>query len=34
MNKYFSGGVLEKFYQNLLSEAHNNGVFSEPKAKA
>lgn len=28
MNKYFSGGVLESFYQKLLSEAHENGVFS------
>ena len=27
MNKYFSGGVLEDFYQNLLSEARDNGVF-------
>lgn len=34
MNKYFSGGVLEKFYQNLLSEAHDKGVFSEPERKA
>ena len=34
MNKYFSGGVLEKFYQSLLSEAHDNGVFSEPESKA
>ena len=34
MNKYFSGGVLEKFYQKLISEAHDNGVFSEPTAKA
>ena len=34
MNKYFSGGVLEKFYQILLSEAHDNGVFSEPESKA
>lgn len=33
MSKYFSGGVLEKFYQNLLSDAHACGVFSEPKAK-
>ncbi len=34
MNKYFSGGVLEKFYQSLLSEAHDNGVFSESESKA
>ncbi|MBU1170102.1 MAG: HD domain-containing protein [Proteobacteria bacterium] len=34
MNKYFSGGVLEEFYQNLLAKAHDNGVFSEPEAKA
>ena len=34
MNKYFSGGVLEKFYQSLLSEAHYNGVFSEPESNA
>ncbi len=33
MNKYFSGGVLEKFYQNLLSEARDNGVFSETQVK-
>lgn len=34
MNKYFSGGMLEKFYQKLLSEAHDNGVFFEPSPKA
>ena len=34
MSKYFSGGVLEKFYTDLLSEAHDKGVFSEPEAKA
>ncbi|MCP3942038.1 MAG: HD domain-containing protein [Desulfobacteraceae bacterium] len=34
MGKYFSGGVLEKFYRTLLSEAHDDGVFSEPEAKA
>ncbi|MDY0361028.1 MAG: HD domain-containing protein [Desulforegulaceae bacterium] len=34
MNKYFSGGTLEKFYQKLLSEAHDNGVFFEPQPKA
>ena len=33
MSKYFSGGVLEKFYQNLLSEARARGVFSEPEPK-
>ena len=27
MDKYFSGGVLEKFYRNLISEANDNGVF-------
>ncbi len=31
MNRYFSGGVLEKFYQNLLSEAQDVGVFSDLK---
>jgi putative hydrolases of HD superfamily len=30
MSKYFSGGVLEKFYRSLLSEANDNGVFSKP----
>ena len=30
MDQYFSGGVLEDFYQKLLSEARDNGVFSEP----
>jgi putative hydrolase of HD superfamily len=34
MNKYFSGGTLEKFYQKLLSEAHDNGIFFEPQPKA
>ncbi len=32
MSKYFSGGVLEQFYRRLLSEAHENGVFSGSKA--
>lgn len=34
MGKYFSGGVLEKFYGSLLSEAQHNGVFSESDVKA
>ncbi len=34
MGKYFPGGVLEKFYGNLLSEAQHNGVFSESDVKA
>jgi putative hydrolase of HD superfamily len=33
MNKYFSGGVLEKFYNNLLSEAYERGVFSDHEVK-
>lgn len=28
MGRYFSGGVLEKFYTRLLAEARENGVFS------
>lgn len=31
MDRFFSDGVLEKFYRNLLSEAQDNGVFSEPE---
>lgn len=31
MNPYFSGGILEEFYQNLVSEANENGVFSPPE---
>ncbi len=34
MSKYFSGGVLEIFYQRLLSEAQDKGVFSETEATA
>ena len=34
MGKYFSGGVLEKFYGNLLSEAQEKGVFSASGVKA
>ncbi len=34
MGKYFSGGVLEKFYGNLLSEAQDKGVFSASEVKA
>ena len=33
MNKFFSGGVLQKFYSKLLSEAHDSGVFSTAKKK-
>jgi putative hydrolase of HD superfamily len=33
MDKYFSGGILEAYYHNLLSKAHNSGVFSEAEAK-
>jgi len=34
MGKYFSGGVLGKFYGNLLSEAQDKGVFSASGVKA
>ncbi|MBI9088394.1 MAG: HD domain-containing protein [Desulfobacterium sp.] len=34
MGKYFSGGVLEKFYGSLLSEAQQKGVFSASDVKA
>ena len=29
MGRYFSGGILEKFYDRLLAEARDNGVFSD-----
>ena len=31
MNQFFSRGVLKEFYQKLLAEARDKGVFSEPK---
>jgi putative hydrolase of HD superfamily len=30
MDQFFSDGILHRFYQRLLSEAHQKGVFSSP----